>query len=179
MGSKLIDRLDAEWEWLSHSRKGSRALRRWAEHDDELGEFRDLADLVRFVHRRDRACEADRILYRLVCRSLTDDLAARTVLACMMPGVKNLTCGYLWAHADADESAAAVLAAMWERIRTYPCERRPAKIAANIQLDTRQRISRRATRFARELLANGDERSVELCRVNDRPRPAAPRRAGG
>ena len=149
MGSKLIDRLDAEWEWLSRSRRGTRALRRWAEVDSELRAFDDLADLVKFVHRRDRAFEADRILYRLVCRALTDDLAARTVLACMMPGAKNLTCGYLWAHADADECAAAVVAAMWERIRTYPCERRPAKIAANIQLDTRQRISRRAARDGR------------------------------
>lgn len=150
MSSKLIDRLDAEWEWLSRSRKGSRALHRWAEQDAELREFHDLAELVQFVHRRDRACEGDRVLYRLVCRAITDDLAARTVLACMMPGAKNLTCGYLWAHADADESAAAVIAAMWERIRTYPCERRPAKIAANIQLDTRQRISRRAARITSE-----------------------------
>lgn len=74
----------------------------------------------------------------------------------MMPGAKNLTCGYLWAHADADESAAAVVAAMWERIRTYPCERRPAKVAANIQLDTRQRISRGAARDAREWERRGD-----------------------
>lgn len=152
MGSKLIDRLDAEWEWLSRSRKGARALYRWAENDAELREFDDLGELVRFVHRRDRACEADRILYRLVCRALTDDLAARTVLACMMPGAKNLTCSYLWAHPDVDECAAAVVAAMWERIRTYPCDRRPAKVAANIQLDTRQRISRRAARDERERL---------------------------
>lgn len=149
MGSKLIDRLDAEWEWLSRSRKGARALRRWADTDEELREFVDLAELVAFVHRRDRVCEADRILFRLVCRASTDDLAARTVLACMMPGAKNLMCGYLWAHADADDSAASVLAAMWERIRTYPCERRPAKIAANTQLDTRQRLSRGAARDAR------------------------------
>ena len=78
MGSKLIDRLDAEWEWLSRSRKGARALRRWADTDEELRDFGDLAELVAFVHRRDRVCEADRILFRLVCRASTDDLAART-----------------------------------------------------------------------------------------------------
>ena len=127
-------------------RAGARALRRWADTDEELRDFGDLAELVAFVHRRDRVCEADRILFWLVCRASTDDLAARTVLACMMPGAKNLMCCYLWAHADADDSATSVLEAMWERIRTYPCERRPAKIAANIQLDTRQRISRRAAR---------------------------------
>ena len=142
MGSKLIDRLDAEWEWLSRSRKGSRALHRWAEQDAELREFHDLAELVQFVHRRDRACEGDRVLYRLVCRAITDDLAARTVLACMMPGAKNLTGGYLWAHADAEESAAAVVAAMWERIRSYPVDRRPRKVSANLTLDTRQRVWR-------------------------------------
>ncbi len=112
--------------------------------------FADLGELVEFVHRRDCANAADRVLYRLVCRGLTDDLAARTVLACMMPGAKNLTCGYLWAHDNADEAAAAVLAAMWERIRTYPCERRPVKVAANIQLDTSQRMSRRAARAAKD-----------------------------
>ncbi len=36
MGSELIDRLGEEWDWLSRSRKGATALRRWAERDVEL-----------------------------------------------------------------------------------------------------------------------------------------------
>jgi hypothetical protein len=53
-----------------------------------------------------------------------------------------------WAEAqparrgDHEETAAAVVAACWERIRTYPIDRRPRRIAANILLDTRQRVIR-------------------------------------
>lgn len=172
MGSKLIDQLELEWERLGRSRKGAEALEHWAERDREFEHFRDLDELVEFVHRRDQANAADRVLYRLVCRGLTDDLAARTVLACMMPGAKNLTSGYLWAHDNPDEAAASVLAAMWERIRTYPCQRRPAKVAANIQLDTRQRLSRKAARDAREEARRDDFADVAAVRGGSSEEPA-------
>lgn len=133
MGSILLDQLDEEWAWLAHS-EATLALTRWAQCDAELREFANLNELVTFVNRRDRLAEGDAILYRLVCRAHVDELAARTVLACMMPGIKRLTCNFRWAHESSDEASAAVLAVMWERIRTYPCVRRPAKIAANIQL---------------------------------------------
>lgn len=153
MGSILLDQLDEEWAWLAHSRRATLALTRWAQCDAELREFADLNELVTFVNRRDRLAEGDAILYRLVCRAHVDELAARTVLACMMPGIKRLTCNFRWAHESSDEASAAVLAVMWERIRTYPCVRRPAKIAANIQLDTRQRVGRRVDRECKQRAA--------------------------
>lgn len=61
----------------------------------------------------------------------------------MMPAIKNLTSKFSTCGAwSAEETAAVVVAAMWERIRTYPIERRPRKVAANLALDTRQRVWR-------------------------------------
>jgi len=153
MGSILLDQLDEEWTWLARSRRATLALTRWAQCDPELREFSNLDELVTFVNRRDRLADGDAILYRLVCRAQVDELAARTVLACMMPGIKRLTCNFRWAHESSDDASAAVLSVMWERIRTYPCLRRPAKIAANIQLDTRQRVGRRVDRECKQRAA--------------------------
>ena len=152
MGSILLDQLDEEWAWLAHSRRATLALTRWAQCDAELREFANLNELVTFVNRRDRLAEGDAILYRLVCRAHVDELAARTVLACMMPGIKRLTCNFRWAHESSDEASAAVLAVMWERIRpTRACgdQRR----SANIQLDTRQRVGRRVDRECKQRAA--------------------------
>lgn len=166
MGSMLLDQLDAEWAWLSKSRGAKRALQRWSASDEELGGFANLDELVTFVNRRDRLAEGDAILYRLVRRAAADELAARTVLACMMPGIKHLTSNFGWAHETAGEAAASVVAVMWERIRTYPCDRRPSKIAANLQLDTRQRVRRRVDRECKQraagVLGATDSRASEL-----------------
>ena len=60
-----------------------------------------------------------------------------------MPAVKNMTSKFSTCGAwSVEETAAVVVAAMWERVRTYPVERRPKKVAANLALDTRQRVWR-------------------------------------
>lgn len=70
-------------------------------------------------------------------------LAARTVLQAMMPAVKNLTAKFSTCGAwSPEETAAVVVAAMWERIRCYPVDRRTRKVSANLTLDTRQRVWR-------------------------------------
>ncbi|MGH9266842.1 MAG: hypothetical protein ACRD0D_01560, partial [Acidimicrobiales bacterium] len=59
----------------------------------------------------------------------------------MAPGARRLARA-LWWLGPPGERAAAVVGALWERIRTYPYERRPAKVAANLLADTRQRLLR-------------------------------------
>ena len=99
--------------------------------------------VVELVNVRGRAEESDAILLVVLRHAASDDLAARTVLQAMMPAVKNLTAKFSTCGAwSAEETAAVVVAAMWERIRTYPVARRPKKVAANLALDTRQRVWR-------------------------------------
>ena len=142
-GLGVLRQLDLEWERIGNGLSGRTALRRWASGDSHLGGVRTLDELVQRVNARGNPARSDAILLTLVSRAATDDLAARTVLQAMMPAVKNLTSKFSACGAwSAEETAAEVVAAMWERIRSYPVERRPAKVAANLTLDTRQRVWR-------------------------------------
>ena len=142
-GLGVLRQLDLEWERIGKGPRGRAALRRWASGDLPLGGLRSLDELVERVNERGNPARSDAILLALVRRTATDDLAARTVLQAMMPAVKNLTSKFSTCGAwSAEETAAEVVAAMWERIRSYPVERRPAKVAANLTLDTRQRVWR-------------------------------------
>jgi hypothetical protein len=49
-----------------------------------------------------------------------------------------------WALGDADERAAAAVAAVYGRIRSYPLARRPGRVAANVLMDAERELRRRA-----------------------------------
>lgn len=140
-GIGVLRQLDREWKEIGGD--GRSALRRWATRDPLLGQFTNVGALVDKVNERGRTEESDALLLALLRQAPLDDLAARTVLQAMMPAVKNLTAKFSTCGAwCADETAAVVVAAMWERIRSYPVDRRPRKVAANLTLDTRQRVWR-------------------------------------
>lgn len=97
-----------------------------------------------------------RMLLALLQRAASDDLAARTVLQAIMPGLKSLMSAYR-RTAEPEEVVTAVIEAAFERIRCYPCDRRPERVAANLLNDTRQTLWRaagkeRARRLATEPL---------------------------
>lgn len=139
----VLVQLDREWDRIADSVAGRRAVRTWVEGEPMLGGVRTLRHLVERVNERGHPEESDAILLILVEHAVADDLAARTVLQAMMPAVKNMTSKFSTCGAwSAEETAAVVVAAMWERIRSYPIERRPRKVSANLALDTRQRVWR-------------------------------------
>jgi hypothetical protein len=139
----VLRQLDQEWERMAESLYGRRAVRGWGAGEPLFDGVRSLGALVERINERGRAEESDAIILVLLRHAAEDDLAARTVLQAMMPAIKNLTSKFSTCGAwSAEETAAVVVAAMWERIRTYPIERRPRKVAANLALDTRQRVWR-------------------------------------
>lgn len=54
---------------------------------------------------------------------------------------------------EPEDISTAVIEAAYERIRQYPCDRRPARVAANLLNDTRQTLWRAASRERRLGLA--------------------------
>ena len=146
---KFLDSLDREWATLSSSWTGTRALAAWSE-DPTLQGFAGLPEVIAQLHRRGRPEEADDILHALLRRAPEDEVAARTVLQAMMPGLKSLMSAYRLTG-DSEEVATAVIEAAYERIRRYPCDRRPTKVAANLIWDTRQTLWRAAQREAARL----------------------------
>lgn len=140
---KVFELLDLEWCRLSNDRT---AARRLGTVCVLAGGARSLGDLERFV-RSAHPAESDRVLLALATRAVAgDDLAARVLLQLLLPGTRSLARRW-WALGDADERAAAAVAAVYHRIRHYPCERRPGRVAANILMDAAQELRRAVPRL--------------------------------
>ena len=98
-----------------------------------------------------------------------DPLAARLVLQALLPGLKAVAGRLLFDADERDAVWSALLVHCWERIRRYPLERRPTRIAANTLLDTLQKTTRELKRQSRHRRAPAcvirkfhDKPSVEL-----------------
>ena len=63
------------------------------------------------------------------------------LLQLLLPGTRSLARRW-WALGDPDERAAAAVTAVYHRIRHYPIERRPGRVAANILLDAAHELRR-------------------------------------
>jgi len=149
---QLFAKLDEEWAAVARSPSGRAALGRWAASHPILGGFADLADVIEFVHRRNQAVANDRVHLALVELALGDALAARTMLCAVQPGLIAIARQYRDLDGDPEELPAFVVAAAWERIRSYPVRRRPSHVAGNVLLDTRQRVTRTVGRHRAELV---------------------------
>jgi DNA-directed RNA polymerase specialized sigma24 family protein len=161
LGRDLIERLEAEWPALASGEVQAR-LRVWSEQEPALAGFATPQQLLRQLDGlRGRHHERDEILSALVRQAETDPLAARVVLQTLLPGLKKLAGRLLLEAGQRDELWSALLAHCWERIRTYPLERRPARIAANMLLDTLQKTSRELTRHVRDRDRLGGELPAE------------------
>jgi hypothetical protein len=162
---QFLDQLDDEWTALRRSLTGRRAVAAWAD-DPTLGNFMDLDAVVEGIQRRGQPEGSDRILLALLRRADSDNVAARTVLQALMPGLKALMATYRWSGSREDV-ATAVIEAAFERIRHYPCQRRPARVAANLLHDTRQTLWRDARRERRLPIAS----EPLTDRIRERPTP--------
>lgn len=148
--SDLIERLEAEWSGLAAGPLQGR-LRRWAVEEPALAGFATPQQLLRHLRSlRGRRADEDAILAALVRQAEADAQAARVVLQALLPGLKALAGRLLLEPDERDEIWSALLAHCWERIRCYPLERRPSRIAANVLLDTLQKTTRELKRQRRD-----------------------------
>jgi hypothetical protein len=100
-----------------------------------LGDCRDLGHLLEL--RRDGE-RAQQLLYPLAILSPSEELAARTLLQALLPGLISMAAG----KAPREPVALDELVGLaWERIRTYPSTRE-GSVAGNVLLDVRKRFAR-------------------------------------
>src|SRR5581483_3021885 len=130
----LFDALDADWAAVVAAPDSARQLRRWAGRHEGLARFAGLGGLA----------DADEVLAALAALAPCDPLAARVVLQLLLPGCRAVSRRLAWAVPDREERDALVVACAYARIRSYPIERRPAAIAANVLLDTAKAARRAA-----------------------------------
>jgi DNA-directed RNA polymerase specialized sigma24 family protein len=148
--SYVLANLDGEWRHVARCGAGRRALQRWAEAYPALGGARDLGGLL---ERRRVSAAGPAILAALAQLAPGDELAARTLLQALLPGLVRLA---RTTAADDPDAIDEVVSLGWERIRTYPPDR-PGPVAANVVLDVRKRYRRYRRRTA--------IRSVDLAAV--------------
>lgn len=130
--TSILNQLDREWVELAASPRARRALTRWAQHQPA---FAGLADLEAVLEARRNPNRAPALLAALAALAPDDQLAARTLLQAMVPGLVRL------ARSTGNDDPAAVIEMVslaWERIRTYP-RTRGGSVAANVLMDTRKR----------------------------------------
>jgi hypothetical protein len=138
----LFKELEAEWSELAVSPQAVVAVETWAGSDFSLLGLKNLRDVVHIVQRSGLPSGGDQVLACLATRAPSDPLAARALLQAVLYGLIRIAVDFRCATHSDEELASIVVAAAYERIRTYPIERRPRSIAANILLDTRQKVSR-------------------------------------
>lgn len=138
----LFTQLEAEWRELGASAAASEAMGSWARDDAALHGFTNLEEAVLFVQRSDcRELTAD-VVACLAARAPSDALAARALLQVVLYGLIRIAADFRSATYSGEEVASVVVAVAYERIRTYPIDRRPRSVIANVLLDTRQTVSR-------------------------------------
>jgi DNA-directed RNA polymerase specialized sigma24 family protein len=141
--------LEREWESLARGGRLRLELRSWAVSEAVLVRFDAPDRLIQFLwDKRALPAEKDRILAALLRLARTESSAGRMVLQAMLPALKVLAAEFLRRDPDRESEPAlerdelwqVLFVAMLERIKTYPLDDRPRKIAANLRWDTKHAV---------------------------------------
>jgi DNA-directed RNA polymerase specialized sigma24 family protein len=151
----MLRDLRSEWTRLATAPSSIRRVNSWGLSESPIQHLDDVLLLAGFG-RDPKDSVADRYLFLLVRRASTDELAARIVLQRLLPPLVSIarrrgkvTVGGF------DEALTDVISHAWMLIRTYPVERRPAKVASNLVRDSEYHAFVRPTRYQRY--------TVQLC----------------
>lgn len=170
-----LDRLERE---LLRELSGSAMATRfssWGEREPALARFSGADELLRFLRRRPSPSEGDRILLALLRCARMEAAAGRVVLIGVLPGLKAISHRVLRGEDERQEVWSALFVSVWEQICTYPLERRPHRVAANLLLDTLRHTLRamRASRSTEALIAFDFHKARSVWAVSDDPAPDA------
>lgn len=159
----LFDTLDLEWPRVVRRAAAAGVPARWAAEDDALAPFGAGLDLlVRATEDRSAPPEAkDRVLVALAGRVASDEVAVRTLVQVLLPGARALA-GRLGWMGSSEACAGLVVSELWARVRTYPFERRPQRVAANVLGDVRRELLRSEGRGKVELVALDEVDEADL-----------------
>lgn len=128
---RFLTELNAEWRRLVEREGGTRPSV-WAPCWPCFIPYDSLAELIADGRSRD-----DTVLAALlVTQRRGDQVAGRVVLQALLPGMVRM------AARDRTADLSDYVTQLWCRIQTYPLDRRPARIANNLELDTLKWICR-------------------------------------
>jgi DNA-directed RNA polymerase specialized sigma24 family protein len=154
MDAVPLTRLEHDWRRELANRTLASDLRQWQAREPALRPFPDPAAVLRFLRRSAPGEQQDGVLRALVSCASEDPAAGRLVLQALLPGLKRVSARLLVDARDREELWSVLLESAWQRIRRYPIDRRPRRVAANVLLDAMHdavAAHRRAVRDRAEL----------------------------
>lgn len=157
---QLVD----DWAALAAKPRVVRQVNGWGLPGAPIGHLDDVLERAGFG--REATCsDGDRYLAALVKRAAHDELAGRIVLQRILPPLIAIAArrGRIM-QGGFTEAFTLTVAQAWMLIRTYPIERRPAKIAANLVRDAEYHAFVREARLKR----------VSECTLSDEMLSASP-----
>lgn len=170
--ASLVGRLNAEWSRLCADPGTPSAVADWARRHPELAGCLALED-VELAVAAAGAERADRILLTLLrLAQAGDSLAGRTVLQLMLGKAVRIAT----TRAGRDTKPAlehTAVAALWTTIATYPIERRPAKVAANLAMETLRAVTGELTHQLSETPTSPDVLAADLMPLTPSERTTA------
>lgn len=128
-----LTKLDREWRELCRASDSRKTLQRWGRLDPALAPLKSLEAVLET--RKREPDSATTILAALARLSPVDELAARTLLQALLPGIIRMAST---AFSDDPVAVDELVSLAWERIRTYPTSRL-GSVAANVLWDVRKR----------------------------------------
>lgn len=135
MESNPLSSIEQEWERELASGDVARRLAAWRLAHPVLRRFASPPSVLRFLHGPGDSAAKDRVLAALLIEAPADDVAARLVLRAILPGLRGRGGRAMVDARERDELWSAVLANAWERIRSYPAEGGPGRVAATLVLN--------------------------------------------
>lgn len=161
MPTDPVIQLEREWQLISRG-EIARRLPVWAEKEPALAAFPNPELLIRVLDKPGLWNEHDAVLGALLAQARSEPLAGRVVLKTILPGLKRIAERTILDPDDRHELWQHLLISAWETIRTYPLERRPSRIAANLLLDTRRKALDRFVYESARLADPLDEQAEEV-----------------
>ena len=159
-------------EWVRYSRRPAilRHVNAWPFMPHRVEHLDEVLELAGFGRAIDDA-DGDHFLWQLVRMAEHDDIAARIVLHRMMPSIMNMARrrGPVF-HGGIEAAMNDAIGTAWMIIRTFPHDRRPRKIAANLARDTENYAFVRQHRLRRvPELQVGDEKLYDIFELRYSP----------
>jgi hypothetical protein len=145
--------LASSWRRGYAGRRLGAELRAWGVREPKLHRFGGDPERLFAFLRGEASADRDDVYCALLRLAKQEQSAGLVLLEALLPGLKASLGRTLVASGDRDELLALMLANAWKLIVSYPVERRPSRVAANLLLDIRKHTLRQLPRQRHRQLA--------------------------
>jgi DNA-binding CsgD family transcriptional regulator len=158
--SPMVNQLVAEWAAMSVKPSVLRHVNEWGLPGGPFTRLDQVLEQCGFGHEA-TFNDGDRCLAQVIARASHDELAARIVLQRILPPIISIAArrGRI-VKGGFNEAFSTTLGHAWILIRTYPLDRRPAKIASNLVRDAEYHAFVREARLKRVTECSLTERVI-------------------